>query len=210
MTEHAHRPASPDLQAVTPTEDAQGHGALTAPAPATPTLTLEPPWRNPEPWWLRGGVRPYLLLADIVAFVIATVLTSPTSPAHVVVLLVYLAVFHAAGLYRSRLTLSLLDDLPYILAASLVGFALKLALISLLPRVDPPGRQIVHALVLLAAVLAMREISYTVVRRARRRGKVRHRTSSSGRDRSGPGSPTHCRNGGTTDSIPWGSSTALL
>jgi exopolysaccharide biosynthesis polyprenyl glycosylphosphotransferase len=143
---------------------------------ASAQLALEAPWRNPEPWWLRGGVRPYLVLADIGAFVIATVITQPTNPVHGVVLLVYLAVFYAAGLYRSRLNLSLLDDVPYILAASLVGFALKLALISLFPHVDPPPQQVVHALVLLAAVLLVRRIAYTVVRRARCRGHVRHRT----------------------------------
>ena len=57
---------------------------------------------DPGSWWPRGGVRPYLLLTDIVAFVIATVITSPTSPVHAVVLLVYLIVFYVAGLYRSR------------------------------------------------------------------------------------------------------------
>jgi exopolysaccharide biosynthesis polyprenyl glycosylphosphotransferase len=146
-------------------------------AGATPAqLALEAPWRSPEPWWLRGGVRPYLVLADIGAFAIATAITQPTSPVHAVVLLVYLGVFYVAGLYRSRLNLSLLDDVPYILAASLVGFALKLALISLFPHVDPPPRQLVHALVLLVAVILVRRIAYTVVRRARCRGHVRHRT----------------------------------
>jgi exopolysaccharide biosynthesis polyprenyl glycosylphosphotransferase len=139
-------------------------------------LALEAPWRNPEPWWLRAGVRPYLLLGDVAAFVIATAITTPANPVHVVVLGVYVAVFYVVGLYRSRLNLSLLDDLPYILAASLVGFALKLALISLFPHVDPPPRQVLHALVLLAAVLVVRWIAYTVVRRARCRGKVHHRT----------------------------------
>jgi exopolysaccharide biosynthesis polyprenyl glycosylphosphotransferase len=139
-------------------------------------LALEAPWRNPEPWWLRAGVRPYLLLGDVAAFVIATAITTPANPVHVVVLGVYVAVFYVVGLYRSRLDLSLLDDLPYILAASLVGFALKLALISLFPHVDPPPRQVLHALVLLAAVLVVRWIAYTVVRRARCRGKVHHRT----------------------------------
>ncbi len=142
----------------------------------TAQLALEAPWRNPEPWWLRAGVRPYLLLGDVAAFVIATAITTPASPVHVVVLVVYVAVFYVAGLYRSRLNLSLLDDLPYIFAASIVGFALKLALISLLPHVDPPPRQVLHALVLLAAVLLVRQIAYTVVRTARCRGKVHHRT----------------------------------
>src|SRR3712207_5658422 len=58
---------------------------------ASAQLALEAPWQNPEPWWLRGGVRPYLVLADIGAFVIATVITQPTNPVHGVVLLVYLA-----------------------------------------------------------------------------------------------------------------------
>jgi exopolysaccharide biosynthesis polyprenyl glycosylphosphotransferase len=139
-------------------------------------LALEPPWRNPEPWWLRAGVRPYLLLVDVAAFGIATAITAPGNPVHWVVLLTYVLVFYTAGLYRSRLSLSLLDDLPYILAASLVGFAVKLAFIPLLPHVDPPPRQVHHALVLLFAVLVFRWIAYTVVRRARCRGKVRHRT----------------------------------
>ncbi len=159
--------AEPGATVTTPTGDA-GVG------PAR--LALEPPWRNPEPWWLRAGVRPYLLLADVVAFVVATAITAPANPVHVVVLMVYVLVFYVAGLYRSRLNLSLLDDLPYILGASVVGFALKLALISLFPRVDPPTRQVVHALVLLAAVLVVRGIAYTVVRKARCQGKVRHRT----------------------------------
>ncbi len=149
--------------------------ASVAPSQA-PQLALEAPWRNPEPWWLRSGVRPYLVLGDIVAFTIATAITHPTNPIHGVVLLVYLAVFYIAGLYRSRLNLSLLDDLPYILAASLVGFALKLSLIALFPSVDPPPRQVLHALVLLVAVLLVRWTAYTVVRTARCRGKVRHRT----------------------------------
>ena len=178
MAERAPRPVDANLQVVPAAAITEDDAVGTSPTPvgSRTTLTREAPWRNPEPWWLRGGVRPYLLLADIAAFVVATVITSPTSRVHIVVLLVYLAVFYAAGLYRSRLTLSLLDDLPYILAASVVGFALKLALISLFPHVDPPGQQVVHAVALLGVVLLFRRIAYTVVRKARCRGKVRHRT----------------------------------
>jgi exopolysaccharide biosynthesis polyprenyl glycosylphosphotransferase len=137
---------------------------------------MEAPWRNAEPWWLRAGVRPYLLLGDVAAFVIATAITQPTSPIHVVVLLIYLVAFYVAGLYRSRLELSLLDDLPYIVGASIVGIAFKLATISLLPDVDPPPQQLLHGGVLLVAVLLIRATAYWVVRRARCRGSVRHRT----------------------------------
>ncbi len=181
MAEDAQERVTGEVGVLSPTEEiATPHsGAATAPAwaaAAPAQLALEPPWRNPEPWWLRGGVRPYLLLGDVVAFVVATAITAPANPVHVVVLGVYVLVFYAAGLYRSRLNLSLLDDLPYIAAASLVGFALKLSLLALFPSVDPPPRQVLHALVLLAAVLLVRRIAYTVVRTARSRGKVRHRT----------------------------------
>ncbi|WP_246078759.1 exopolysaccharide biosynthesis polyprenyl glycosylphosphotransferase [Modestobacter excelsi] len=150
--------------------------AAASKAPAIRPLVLEGSWRGLEPWWLRAGVRPYLLVGDVLAFVAATAITSPGSRFHVLALLAYLVVCQTAGLYRSRLSLSLLDDLPYIVGASIVGFALKLALISLLPSVDPPPRQVVHAVVLLVAVLLVRRVAYTVVRRARSLGRVRHRT----------------------------------
>jgi exopolysaccharide biosynthesis polyprenyl glycosylphosphotransferase len=129
-----------------------------------------------EPWWLRWGVSPYLVLGDVAAFAVATVLTHPGSPVHGLVLLFLLIVFWRAGLYRSRLDLSLLDDLPYIFAAMLVAWTFKVALFAVLPEVDSPPRQVVHALVLLAAVLVVRWIAYWAVRTARCRRMVRHRT----------------------------------
>jgi exopolysaccharide biosynthesis polyprenyl glycosylphosphotransferase len=125
---------------------------------------------------LRSGVSPYLVLGDVAAFAIATALTNPGSPVHGLVLLFLLVVFWRAGLYRSRLDLSLLDDLPYILAAMVVAWTFKVAFFAVLPGVDPPPRQVVHALVLLVAVVLVRWIAYWVVRTARCRGWVRHRT----------------------------------
>ncbi len=130
-----------------------------------------------EPWWLWRGVAPYLVLTDVVAFAAATAVTTPGSPvAHGLALSFLLVVFWRAGLYRSRLTLSLLDDLPYVLAAVAVAWAMKVALFSLLPGVDGPGRQVVHVLVVLAAVLLFRLVAYRLVHTARCRGLVRHRT----------------------------------
>ncbi len=140
---------------------------------AWPTVQSEP---SGEPWWLRSGVSPYLVLGDVAAFAIATALTNPGSPVHGLVLLFLLVVFWRAGLYRSRLDLSLLDDLPYILAAMVVAWTFKVAFFAVLPGVDPPPRQVVHALVLLVAVVLVRWIAYWVVRTARCRGWVRHRT----------------------------------
>ncbi|MGY1831693.1 sugar transferase [Geodermatophilus sp. SYSU D01180] len=123
------------------------------------------------------GVAPYLVLADVVAFAVATVLTRPGSlVAQGLALVFLLLVFWRAGLYRSRLTLSLLDDLPYVLAAVGVAWALKVAMAEVLPRVDTPGRQVVHVAALLAGVLVARALAYRVVHTARCRGVVRHRT----------------------------------
>jgi hypothetical protein len=67
---------------------------------------------------------------------------------HYFVLAECLLVFSLAGLHRSRLSMSLHDDFSYIVAAIIVGFALKVTLYGLVPIVDPPPRQVVHALVL--------------------------------------------------------------
>ncbi|MGY1684745.1 sugar transferase [Geodermatophilus sp. SYSU D00867] len=123
------------------------------------------------------GVAPYLVLADVVAFAVATVLTQPGSlVAQGLALVFLLLVFWRAGLYRSRLTLSLLDDLPYVLAAVAVAWAFKVAMAEVLPNVDTAGRQVVHVAALLVAVLVVRLVAYRVVHTARCRGFVRHRT----------------------------------
>ena len=185
MAEDSRRTSATEVGVIQPAEGPGVARDAAAQDVTVPRLRLEQPWRNPEPWWLRGGVGPYLLLGDILAFMVATAITTPSNPVHFLVLPVYVAVFYVAGLYRSRLMLSLLDDLPYILAASVVGFAIKLAFISLSPTVDPPPRQVLHAVVLLVAVLVVRQVAYTIVRTARRHGKVRHRTLVVGAGRVG-------------------------
>jgi exopolysaccharide biosynthesis polyprenyl glycosylphosphotransferase len=139
--------------------------------PPTPTTP-----RNGQGWWLRFGVRPYLILIDIVAFGVAAAITLPTRRAHLLVLLVNLVTFSLAGLYRSRLTLSVLADVPYIAAGLFVGFALKAGFLGFEPGVPSLSRQVLHAAVLFATVTVFRAIAYEVVREARSRGLVRHRT----------------------------------
>ncbi|MGY1733372.1 sugar transferase [Geodermatophilus sp. SYSU D01045] len=117
------------------------------------------------------------MLVDVAAFAVATLITLPGSPpVHAVALVFLLLVFWRAGLYRSRLNLSLLDDLPYVLAAVVVAWTFKVALFAILPGVDPPIRQVTHFVVLLAAILVARLVAYRVVHTARCRGLVRHRT----------------------------------
>jgi exopolysaccharide biosynthesis polyprenyl glycosylphosphotransferase len=135
---------------------------------------LRSPWR--EPRWLRYGVSPYLLVGDVLAFAAATALATTMSTHHLLLLVLDVAVFAAAGLYRSRLSLRLLDDLPYIAAAVAVGFTLNVTLAVFFPGMDSPRQQLVHFAALLATVSAVRCLAYLVVRTARRRGLVRHRT----------------------------------
>src|SRR5215213_236225 len=103
------------------------------PSPARAQPSVESPWRTSDAWWVRRGVGPYLILIDVAACVIAMAITMPGSPqAHGLAVLFLLLVFWCVGLYRSRLELSLLDDLPYVLAAVFVAWTFKGALFSVL------------------------------------------------------------------------------
>lgn len=150
------------------------------PLPQVPQVAREGGRRvrgKSEPWWLRYGTSPYLVLTDVAAFLVATVVASPTSlTAHLAVLVVNLLVFSVAGLYRSRLNLSVLDHLPYIVAAVLVSFTVQTTLLAWLPGADTPRQLVVHAGVLLLTVALFRWMAYAVVRMARRQGWVKHRT----------------------------------
>lgn len=144
--------------------------------PTVPAISPSPAHRRGrQRGWLSRGVAPYLLAGDVLAFVLATLITHPGSPLHVVSLLVTIFTFQVAGLYRSRLSLSLLDDFPYIVAAMLVALTLKVTLFALVSGVDRPQRQLYHALVLFFMVSAWRWFAYAVVRAARTRGLVSHR-----------------------------------
>jgi exopolysaccharide biosynthesis polyprenyl glycosylphosphotransferase len=131
--------------------------------------------RSSEPLWLRHGVGPYLLVGDLAAFGVATLVTRPQSWVHILVLVLYVVIFLIAGLYRSRLTLAVLDDFPYILAAVGVAVAVKIAILGLIPLPIDPVRQLMHATVLLAMIMLIRILAYAVVRQARRVGVASHR-----------------------------------
>ncbi len=126
-------------------------------------------------WWLSRGVGPYLLVADVVAYTVASAITDAGSAsAHGLALVLLLLVFWHWGLYRSRLTLSLIDDLPYVLAAVTVVSLFEFALLSLAPRSDAPAWQLSHLGAILGAIVLARLIAYRVVHLARCRGLVRH------------------------------------
>ena len=123
----------------------------------------------------RHRTGPFLLACDILAIATVTALLHPhsTPVTAVIVVTASLAYLHAAGLFRSRLTLSVLDDLPSIGIAVIVGTTAN-AILSSQPLF---GRAAGLYLVGLLAALAMtRAAAYAVVRAVRSRGTVRHRT----------------------------------
>jgi len=92
-------------------------------------------------------------------------------PAHLLLLLaLYLLAFSAPGLYRPRLNLSVLDDLPHLLKALVLAGGLQAAVLAALSAVDPLDRQLRHAVALLEAVFVLRGLAYAGVRALRRSG----------------------------------------
>ncbi len=118
-----------------------------------------------------------LAAADCAALAVSWVI-SPTAPAVALVVLgAMLAVFASAGKYSSvRLNLSVIDDLPYLGAVVVVGYAAGIAA-SDLAGVAVPGRALVEQAVVLVIVLAaFRAGVYSTARRRRHRVTERHRT----------------------------------
>jgi len=91
-------------------------------------------------------------------------------PAHLLLLALYPPAFSAGGLYRPRLNLSVLDDLPHLLKALVLAGGLQAAVLAALSAVDPLDRQLRHAAALLGAVLVLRGLAYAGVRALRRSG----------------------------------------
>jgi exopolysaccharide biosynthesis polyprenyl glycosylphosphotransferase len=138
-----------------------------------------------RPTWtrlLRDGVRPLFVAGDVAACGLAW-LVEPTDT-RVVAAFVVLVVglFAQADLYRSRLALSLLDDLPrivsrWILAVATVLLGTQLALHRLV--------SLEWAVTALGLLLLVRAASYAAVRLLRSRGVVTHPTVVLGTGRTG-------------------------
>lgn len=121
---------------------------------------------------LRDGVRPLFVAGDLVACVLAAVLVSAGGQSTVGTALVFTTLFALGGLNRSRLTLSVLDDLPQIGRLWLIGTALLILLSQLLTG----GPQMLLWGTILVAVVVVRAVLYAFVRIWRARGWVTHLT----------------------------------
>ncbi len=133
---------------------------------------------------LRFGVRPFLVLVDVVAWLVAAVLTGGPFGADTALLVLVVGLYAAAGLYRSRLSMSALDDLPALCGRALAAAAF-VTTVGVLLDVPPGPRALGTATLLCATVLAGRSLAYSVVRRLRARGSVEHPTLVLGAGRVG-------------------------
>jgi exopolysaccharide biosynthesis polyprenyl glycosylphosphotransferase len=134
---------------------------------------------------LRYGVRPFLLLVDVVAWTLAVLLTGSVKGQDLILLGLALVLFATAGLYRSRLTLSALDDLPALMVRSLAAGAATLGLGVAAGMGPADARPLVVGALLGVLVVALRALAYSAVRRTRARGWVAHPTLVLGAGRIG-------------------------
>ena len=125
----------------------------------------------------RRTVQPYLILADVVALVLAAWLSAmPRWPDATALLVTALLCLGGAGTYRSRLSLSVLDDLPAVVVAALLGGVAQLGWLTAVGH-EPSGPTLLQRVAVATALLALgRLLAYAVVRHARRVGLVQHRT----------------------------------
>ena len=139
--------------------------------------------RLPTIWepLLSDGVRPLLVFGDLLACAAAI----PAARGYLIselsfaVLLIFL--FNHAGLYRSRLGLAILDDVPRIFCRWLMAVALMLLGWQVL-GVTP---SLANLVAVLGSVLVIRALLYGVVLRLRRTGMVSHATLLIGANRVG-------------------------
>lgn len=141
-------------------------------------------WRAPgKSKWLRFGVTPYIAAVDIGAFGFASLLAALLSDGtsltlNVLLLLVVAVFFHWRRLYRSRLTLSIVNDVPALVAGTLVGVAACAAASpwATLSNSNTTSQFVILPAAFLGLVIVGRSTLYHFVRDARRRGLVSHPT----------------------------------
>jgi exopolysaccharide biosynthesis polyprenyl glycosylphosphotransferase len=141
-----------------------------------PAATRAAPRRR----WLSAGIRPLAGIEFTACLLAGVVVGSPwwiTVPAAVILV----ATLAFGGLYRSRLTLSVLSDLPAIAARSLAALAVGLVALGLSLGGDgwfwPSERDaVVFTVVAAAFVLLARTAAYWAIRELRSRRVIAHRT----------------------------------
>lgn len=133
-------------------------------------------WRSLWPPLLRHGVRPLLLTSDLLACTAAALLSGASVVVAVVFSLTLVGFFALGGLYRSRLHLAVLDDMP-----SVLGRLMMASAVVLIPTAAAGGSAAIRhqALLSMAAAVLLplgRAASYAAVAGLRGAGGVNHST----------------------------------
>jgi exopolysaccharide biosynthesis polyprenyl glycosylphosphotransferase len=115
-----------------------------------------------------------LLTVDVLAFVAAALLTGTAQLKTLTVLALVLAFFYHADLYRSRLSMSITDDVPAVVGRSLAAGAGAMVLGGLNDGIAGTAR-LGTAMAFAGLCLAGRMVAYGALRAARRR-RLRQRT----------------------------------
>lgn len=145
--------------------------SLRSPAAARPGRTIHR-W---SPRIARWGTRP-IVIADLVAgFAGATAILGP-HPITAALVLATVALYASAGLYRPRLSMSVLDDLPLLAMRAVVASALVVAEIIAFGGRRHGDRALIAAAVMTVAIVMARSACYALVRWARRTGRISHPT----------------------------------
>lgn len=134
---------------------------------------------------LRRGVAPFLLVLDLGALGVSALTLGGVRGATVVMAALAVTLFANGGLYRSRLTLSALDDLPALTGRALAAGALTTSVALLVDPALVRPRLLGVAAVFAVLVVLTRAVAYAVVRMVRRRRRVAHPTLILGAGRVG-------------------------
>jgi exopolysaccharide biosynthesis polyprenyl glycosylphosphotransferase len=141
-------------------------------------------WRRSTNPLLRYGITPYLVVADGLAFLVAVFAVKPTSITLWALLPVILLFYATGGLFRSRLTLSVLDDLPSLVGRAFAAAAVVTWLGALVSHLYVSEMLRCAAFFAVTVVIA-RSVSYRLVHQARSRRMVVHPTLILGAGRIG-------------------------
>ena len=129
-----------------------------------------------HPRLLRFGIPAFLVALDLVALVVAVAATGAPGRGDVLLLGLVLALYAAGGMYRCRLSLSVLDDAPALAGRALTAAALATSADLLLTRSAADASLVATGAVLAVVVPAVRAAGYVYVRAMRARESAAHPT----------------------------------
>jgi exopolysaccharide biosynthesis polyprenyl glycosylphosphotransferase len=134
--------------------------------------------------FLRFGITPFLVLGDLLVGLLVTVPRGVLG-GELVLLATAGSLYAAAGLYRSRLTVSALDDCPALVGRALAAGALTVSAALVVGSPSDGRSLLVTSAALALAVVVSRAGMYAVVRQVRVRAWISHPTLVLGAGRVG-------------------------